>query len=77
MLIRGIKSFRQELSALLRRVQAGEEVLVTDHDRPIARVTAVRQGPGTLRSRRDLRESIVPRGQALSAVVLKERETGP
>lgn len=78
MLIRRVKAFRQELSALLRRVQAGEEILVTEHDRPIARVIAVRQGQGAaLGSRRKLRESIPRRGKDLSAILVEEREKAP
>jgi prevent-host-death family protein len=37
----GIAEFKDQLSRHLRAVEAGEEVVVTDHERPIARVIPV------------------------------------
>jgi prevent-host-death family protein len=34
----GVAELKSGLSAYLRRVQAGEEVIVTDHGRPVARL---------------------------------------
>ncbi len=34
----GVAELKDQLSRHLRAVEAGEEVLVTDHDRPIARI---------------------------------------
>jgi prevent-host-death family protein len=36
----GIKELRADLSAWLRRVRKGEEIVVTDHGTPVARVIA-------------------------------------
>jgi prevent-host-death family protein len=36
----GIRELRADLSRWLRRVQAGEDILVTDRGRPVARITA-------------------------------------
>lgn len=42
----GIRELRQQASALLRRVVAGETLEVTDHGHPIARIVPLR--PGTM-----------------------------
>ena len=42
----GIAELKASLSAYLRRVAAGEEVIVTDRGRPIARISAVAHGAG-------------------------------
>lgn len=36
----GIRELRADLSRWLKRVEAGEELVVTDRGRPIARITA-------------------------------------
>lgn len=38
MKVAGISEFKAKLSEYLAAVEAGHEVLVTDHDRPVARV---------------------------------------
>ncbi len=35
----GVRELRQNLSVYLRRVQEGESLVVTDHGRPVARLT--------------------------------------
>lgn len=40
----GIRELRQQASALLRRVVAGETVEITDHGHPIARLVPLRSG---------------------------------
>jgi len=35
----GIRELRADLSRLLKRVEAGEEIVVTDRGRPVARIT--------------------------------------
>jgi len=41
----GIRELRQNVSALLRRVQAGESFEVTDRGHPVARIVPLRAGP--------------------------------
>jgi len=41
-----ISSARNNLSALIKRVQAGESVVITDHGVPVARLEPVRLGAG-------------------------------
>lgn len=45
-----IGELRNKLSALLRRVKAGEEILVYDRDKPIARIQPVAEKPPTFKS---------------------------
>ena len=37
----GVRELKNQLSAYLDRVKAGEEITVTEHGRPIARLTSV------------------------------------
>lgn len=40
----GIRELRQQASAVLRRVEGGEAIEVTDHGHPIARIVPLRPG---------------------------------
>jgi len=40
----GIRELRQQASAILKRVAAGEVIEVTDHGHPIARIVPLRPG---------------------------------
>ncbi len=42
-----VSQFRMSLSAYLRQVKAGEEVVVTEHGRPIARLVPL-TGPAAI-----------------------------
>ncbi len=37
----GIRELKNQLSSYLDRVKAGEEIMVTEHGRPVARITGV------------------------------------
>lgn len=37
----GVRELKNNLSKFLERVRAGEEVVVTDHGKPVARLTAL------------------------------------
>lgn len=49
----GIRELRQRASEILRRVEAGETVEVTDRGRPVALLTPVPQADGLERLRSD------------------------
>jgi prevent-host-death family protein len=49
----GIRELRQRASEVLRRVEAGETVEVTDRGRPVALLTPVPQADGLERLRAD------------------------
>ena len=38
----GIRELRQQASAVLRRVTAGESIVVTEHGRPVARIVPLK-----------------------------------
>ncbi len=42
-----VSQAKNQLSALLEQVRQGEIVVITDHDRPVAQLTAVATGDGT------------------------------
>lgn len=54
MITTGIKEAKNNLSGFLALVKAGEEILITDRGKPVARI--VREDPG----RRNLRETLAP-----------------
>jgi prevent-host-death family protein len=41
----GVRELRQQASAVLRRVAAGESIIVTDHGHPVARIVPLRPTP--------------------------------
>jgi prevent-host-death family protein len=41
----GVRELRNEVSDVLRRVEAGEEYLVTVHGRPVARISSLDSRP--------------------------------
>jgi prevent-host-death family protein len=41
----GVRELRQQASAVLRRVAAGESIVVTDHGHPVARIVPLRTSP--------------------------------
>lgn len=54
----GIRELRQQASALLRRVEHGESIEITDRGRPVAMLTPLPEDPvARLRESGDLRES--------------------
>lgn len=71
----GIREIREHLTRYLRRVARNqEEILITDRERPIARLVPVTGSVGRLRSRAALRESIRARGTPLSRLLTEMRD---
>ncbi|MBI1865316.1 MAG: type II toxin-antitoxin system prevent-host-death family antitoxin [Nitrospirae bacterium] len=78
-----IRDLKDHLSELLRRVQRGEEIVVTSHSRPVARIVPVSPSDadrrltkaGFLRDLEKLRDQLRPvvRGEALSETVVRMR----
>ena len=46
----GIKDVKNNLSRLLAKVKAGEEILITERGRPIARIVKENQGDKSIRA---------------------------
>jgi len=75
MVTAGIKEARQRFTEYLAKVERGEEVIITRRNEPVARITPVKAvTSGRLASRRDLRDSIAPKGKPLSQTVISSRE---
>lgn len=68
MISAGIKEVKNNLSRLLARVKEGEEILITDRGRPVARIVQENQGK---KSVREALGSLVQRG----LIVLPSRST--
>ena len=62
---------KTHLSALLDKVEAGEEVVITRHGRPVAQVSAVVQSKLPLRSLAAFRATM-PQSTVLSADLLRK-----
>lgn len=75
MIERGIRQARKEFSELIKKVQEGEEVLLTHRGSPVARMTPVEEARGpALSSLEELRAAIHMRGRPLSETVSGDRE---
>lgn len=71
----GIREIREHLTRYLRRVaKRQEEIVITDRDRPVARLVPLSGGTARLQSHRALRDSIRPRGLPLSQHVIAQRD---
>jgi len=62
---------KARLSEVLDRVQQGEEVVITKHGRPVARVSAVAQPKQPVKSLREFRAGM-PRWRKSSARLLRD-----
>ncbi|HEX9638180.1 MAG TPA: type II toxin-antitoxin system prevent-host-death family antitoxin [Acidobacteriota bacterium] len=70
----GIKQARQMLSALLHRVEAGEEIVLVRRGKEVARLVPPRAKKRRLPRLEAFRATLRVRGEALSAEVLRQRE---
>ncbi len=50
MISAGIKDIKNNLSRLLTKVKAGEEILITERGRPVARIVKENQGDKSIRA---------------------------
>ena len=69
MKIASVSQTKNQLSALLEQVRQGEVLVITDHDRPVARITAITAeiegGPSQGWAARLERKGLVRRGRGL------------
>jgi prevent-host-death family protein len=71
----GVREVKNHLSAYLDRVQAGEDIVITDRGRPVARLTAV--GPEIDRLRTLIDQGlVVPAAASRSRPRRRVRATG-
>ena len=71
----GVKEARQHLTSFLDKVASGQEVVITRHNKPIAKLVPVSKRPGRrLGSRAKLRSIVSAKGRALSEIIIDDRE---
>ena len=71
----GIKETRKRLSEYINRVQKGEEIIITKRDQPVAKLVPIKKKiPRTLKSHKELRNTIMSMGKPLSQIVIESRE---
>lgn len=66
--------FRKDASALFSAVENGETIQITRHGRPIAEILPFREKADKIPSWKKRRVRKVIKGEALSAIVLRDRE---
>jgi prevent-host-death family protein len=74
----GVAELKASLSRYLERVKAGQEVLVTDHGRPVAKLVPVSEAEkGTRRERRIAEGLLLPgRGRLRPSLLQPPRKGG-
>lgn len=66
----GIRELKQNASAVIRRVEAGETIEVTEHGRPVARIVPLRAG-STLDQLIAEGRAVAPQGDLLATSPLR------
>jgi prevent-host-death family protein len=70
----GIREVRQNLSALLREVRKGREIVITDRGEPVARLTPPARGSARpFPDLADFRARLPQGGPPLSAAIVEDR----
>jgi prevent-host-death family protein len=68
------KKARGELSSLLKRVEEGEEVVISRRGRKVVKMVSLREGPKRLPSLKAFRAGVRISGEPLSHTVVRSRE---
>jgi len=75
MLKTGVKEARQHFTEYLAKVMAGEEIIITKHAEPIARISPVKKRTRkALTSHKDLRLTLAAKGKPLAEIVIDSRK---
>ena len=69
-----VKEARENLKALLDRVEAGEEVVILRRGKEVARMVPPARTSDRLPSLRQFRKSITLKGNAMSRTVIENRK---
>jgi prevent-host-death family protein len=69
-----VEEAARNLKALLDRVAAGEEVILVDRDKPVARLVPPSTKEDLLADMKQFRESLSVTGESLSQTVIKARQ---
>ncbi|MEH1936799.1 MAG: type II toxin-antitoxin system Phd/YefM family antitoxin [Nostoc sp.] len=68
-----VEEAAMNLKSLLERVARGEEVILLDQDKAVARLVPFRQKEQRLATMKKFRESLAIKGESLSATVINAR----
>jgi prevent-host-death family protein len=68
------KKARGQLSSLLKKVEDGEEAVISRRGRRVARMVSLRESPKRLPSLNDFRARVRISGEPLSGVLIQSRE---
>jgi prevent-host-death family protein len=69
-----VEEAARNLKPLLERVAKGEEVILIEQGKPVARLVPLQAKEQWLASRKVLRDSLQVKGEPLSATVIKARQ---
>ena len=69
-----VEEAARNLKALLERVAKGEEVVLLEQEKAIARLVPLQQKEQWLASTREFRDSLPVKGESLSTTVISVRE---
>ncbi|MEN9567963.1 MAG: hypothetical protein RLZZ69_3159 [Cyanobacteriota bacterium] len=69
-----VEEAARNLKALLEQVAAGEEVILVDHDKPVARLVPPSTKEDSVANMKYFRESLSVSGEPLSQTVIKARQ---
>ena len=69
-----VEEAAHDLKELLRRVAAGEEITLVEHDKPVARLVPPSNRQNLLAEMREFRRSLSVNGEPLSQTVIEARQ---
>lgn len=69
-----VEEAARNLKALLDRVAAGEEIILVERDKPVARLVPPSTKEDLLANMKQFRESLSVTGESLSQTVIKARQ---
>jgi prevent-host-death family protein len=72
----GVRELKNSLSEQLRRVKGGEVIIVTEHGKPVAELSAVREAPDWARAMAARGELILGRGEKPKGTHVRLRGKG-
>jgi prevent-host-death family protein len=71
-----VNEIREHLATYLTEAERGEEIVVTRHNKPVARLVPYEQDKASLPDLKDFREGITVTGTPTSEQITKDREQG-
>ena len=69
-----VEEAARDLKDLLKRVAAGEEITLVEHDKPVARIVPPSNRQNLLTKMKEFRSSLSVNGEPLSQTIIKARQ---